>query len=147
LIWRISADLKRFKKITMGGTLIMGRKTFESIGKPLPGRVNIVLTKNKHYRQAGIWTVRSADEALSLADCLGREVFVIGGSSIYKIFWNNAERLYLTEIEANDSQAGVFFPERPGAQWKLREKSEFFFDEKNKVRYRFTVYERLPLQK
>lgn len=111
LLQRIPADLKRFKALTMGHPIIMGRKTFESIGRPLPGRENIVITRNADIKAAGCTVVHSLDEAVKAAAATGTdEVFVIGGAEIYRQALPLTDRLELTLIEGT-YQADTFFPE------------------------------------
>jgi len=119
LIWRISEDLKHFKKITMGGVLIMGRKTYESIGKPLPGRINIVVTSQQNYPSRGIFTASDPHKALQLALCFGKPVFIIGGEKIYRSLLPRADRLYLTLIDADDPDADSYFPPVDLSQWNV----------------------------
>lgn len=110
LLWHISDDLKRFKKITMGHPIIMGRKTYESIGKPLPGRQNIIITRNPDFAVEGATVCHNAESAL--ASCQSNEeVFVIGGAQIYQAFLPLAHRIYLTQVHATYPDADVFFPE------------------------------------
>lgn len=111
LLWHISADLKYFKGVTMGKAVIMGRKTFESLPKALPGRKNIVITKNMEYHPEGAVAVSSPEEALRQADT--NEVFIIGGESIYKAFIDKADKLYITEVDFSSDKADAFFPEIP----------------------------------
>lgn len=111
LIWRISDDLKRFRALTMGHPIIMGRKTYESIGKPLPGRQNIVVTRAE-MSIPGCTVVHSLQEALDTARTLDvEEVFVIGGAQLYTEALPYTDRLYLTVIDAEDADADAFFPE------------------------------------
>jgi dihydrofolate reductase len=111
LLWQISDDLKRFKEITMRHPIIMGRKTYESIGRPLPGRLNIIVTRNKKYRQDGIIVVGSIEKAIEVAtEADSEEIFFIGGADIYKQALPITNRLYLTLIESDDA-GDVFFPE------------------------------------
>ncbi len=142
LIWRISEDLKRFKQLTMGGTLIMGRKTFESIGRPLPGRINIVISSRKDFYPDGVWVAASPEEALELARCLKRPVYVIGGEAVFRWFLPHANRLYLTEVDASDPDADVFFPVFNSGDWQEKEATPFYQDEKNGVRYRYRTLNR-----
>jgi len=100
LPWHLSADLKHFKKLTLGHPVLMGRKTFESIGKPLPGRTNIVITRQKEYQACGATVVHSLEEALRVCE-KEPEVFVIGGAEIYKEALPQADRIYLTRINQN----------------------------------------------
>ena len=108
LIWHFKEDMKFFKETTMGSSVIMGRKTFESLPKALPGRKNIVITNNNSYSAEGAVTVHSVDEALESAD--SQEVFVIGGGKIYEQLLPVADKLYLTEIEAECPDADTYFP-------------------------------------
>lgn len=109
LLVRIPDDLKRFKDITSGHPVIMGRKTFESIGRPLPGRTNIVITRDEAYAAPGVTACHSVEEALRCAKEIDPDVFVIGGGEIYRASLPYADRLYLTVIES-DLPADTFFP-------------------------------------
>jgi dihydrofolate reductase len=122
LPWHIRTDLKRFKSITSGNIVIMGRRTFESIGNPLSDRTNIVLSRNR-LTEAGIVAVCSLDEALDVAVGLNRETFVIGGASVYRQALPFAEKIYLTLIGATYSGTDAFFPDLQPGEWKteLRE--------------------------
>lgn len=108
LIWHFKEDMKFFKETTMGHSVIMGRKTFESLPKALPGRKNIVITRDSAYSADGICTVSSPQEAIAAADT--DEVFILGGGSIYNLFLPKADKLYLTEIEAEEPDADTYFP-------------------------------------
>ena len=108
LIWHIPKDMKFFKNTTMGHTVVMGRKTFESLPKALPGRKNIVISSNAEYQAQGATVVTSVEEALQIAD--NEEVFVIGGGKIYAEFLPYADKLYLTEIDAECEDADTYFP-------------------------------------
>lgn len=111
LIWRISDDLKRFKALTTGHPIIMGRKTYESIGRPLPNRTNIVISQSM-APQEGIITASSLTDALTIAvDIDPEEVFVIGGAQVYREALSHAQRLYLTLIDESDADADAFFPD------------------------------------
>ena len=112
LLWRISKDLQRFKKLTMGHPVIMGRKTFESIGKALPGRTNIIVTRNLNLITTPEWqSVSSLDQAIKLAKSLdNQEIFIIGGGEIYKQSLPLTDKLYVTHVKGNFS-ANVFFPD------------------------------------
>ena len=109
LLWHISSDLKHFKAVTIGCSVIMGRRTFESIGRALPKRRNIVITRNPEYVAVGCEVVTSIDEALALV-VNEDEVFVIGGGTIYDALWNKADKLYLTEVHACIDDADTFIP-------------------------------------
>lgn len=136
LLYRISADLKRFKALTMGHPIIMGRKTFESFPKgPLPGRRNIVISRNADYAPAGAEVYASPQAALA-ACANADEVFVIGGGEIYRAFMPLASRLLLTEIDAAPTDADTFFPEH---NFVLTEASEALGENPS---YRFCTYSR-----
>ena len=142
LPWHLSADLRHFKARTMGHHLIMGRKTFESIGRPLPGRTIIVVSRNPGYRPEGSLSAASLEEALSLARAQGEdEAFVVGGSEIFTLALPFADRIYLTEVHAVTA-ADVFFPEFDLDDWV--ETSSFFHptDEKNDYAFTFRQLER-----
>lgn len=108
LIWHFKEDMKFFKDTTIGHTVVMGRKTFESLPKALPGRKNIVISSNAQYQAQGATVVTSVEEALQIAD--NEEVFVIGGGKIYAEFLPYADKLYLTEIDAECADADTYFP-------------------------------------
>jgi dihydrofolate reductase len=112
LAWRIKGDLRRVKELTTGHTLIMGRKTYESIGRPLPNRTNIVVTHDGNFRADGCVVVHSLDEAFAkAAETEPEEIFVFGGAQIYAASFPRIERLYLTKIHAADPDADTFFPD------------------------------------
>lgn len=113
--WRLPEDLKRFKRLTMGHTVIMGRKTFESIGSPLPGRSNIVITRSRDWSPSGCVVVHSLEAALT-ASAESREAFVIGGAQIYALAMPYTQHLYMTEIE-RDFEGDTFFPEIDRSYW------------------------------
>jgi dihydrofolate reductase len=112
LLWNLPEDMKRFKRLTFGNVVIMGRKTFESIGSALPGRENIVISRNKNYKANKIKTVTSIEEAINLAEkkYKNKEIFIIGGASVYKESLPSADRLYLTLID-DSPEADTYFPE------------------------------------
>ena len=100
LPWRLSTDLKRFRELTMGHHIIVGRKTFESIGKPLPGRLNVVVTRDTNYHRDGVTVVHSVDAALAAAGA-AEEVMVIGGADLFRLFLPRAERVHLTRVHGD----------------------------------------------
>jgi len=116
LPWRLSADLKYFKKVTMGKPILMGRKTHESIGRALPGRLNIVMTGQPDFSAPGCEVVSSMDEVLKAAEGAG-ELMVIGGASIYTLLFDQADRLYLTRLD-KVFEGDTFFPEFNEAPWE-----------------------------
>lgn len=142
LIWHLPADLKRFKKITTGHTIIMGRNTFESIGKPLPNRRSVIITRNKEYYKEGCDVVHSLEEALDLVD-EKEKAFIIGGAQIYKeaLHKDLADELEITKVH-QDFEADVYFPEINHTDWKMVFNEEHTPDEKNKFNYSFLKYTR-----
>ncbi len=134
--WRLSADLKRFKKLTMGHHIVMGRKTFESIGKPLPGRTSVIITRNKDYKQEGCIVVHSLEEALQTIN--DDEIFVIGGGEIYNMAFEKADKLYLTRVHAS-LEGDTCIPE-VNNRWQEVEREDFQKDEKNQYDYSFIDY-------
>jgi dihydrofolate reductase len=140
LPWRLSDDLKRFKAITMGKPIVMGRKTWDSIGRPLPGRQNIVITRQAGFVAEGCDVVASADEAIA-ATAGADEVMVIGGSQVYSLFLPNAERLYLTRVHA-EVAGDAFFPQIDESQWSLVNDEPHSADDRNAFDYSFRTYER-----
>ena len=141
LPWHMPADLKYYREKTKGKPIIMGRKTFDSMDrKPLPDRVNIIMTHEQDYKAEGAVVVHSADEALKAAGNVP-EVMVIGGFYIFKEFLPRAKRLYLTMIDG-DFEGDTFFPEYDVTQWKEVRYEEHERDAKNPYDYRFAVLER-----
>lgn len=141
LVWRLSADLKRFKALTTGHTILMGRKTYESVGKALPNRRNIVISRNPDYRAEGCEVVLGVEEALELTKGED-EVFVTGGGTIYKELWDKADKLYLTVVHQECEGDTVIPPVDPG-KWKEVSREEHQADEKNECDYTFINYERI----
>jgi dihydrofolate reductase len=129
--WRLSADLKRFKALTMGHHLIMGRKTYESIGRPLPGRTTLIITRNLNYQAEGCQIAHSLKGALELARTDGEdEAFIIGGGEIFKHALPLADRIYLTQVRAR-LDCDTFFPDFDLGDWQISEESCQPADEKN----------------
>jgi dihydrofolate reductase len=142
LPWRLPADMKRFRELTWGHHILMGRKTFESIGKPLPGRETIVITRDQNFKAEGCLTARSLDEALSLARERGeREAFICGGAQIYEQAIGIADRVYLTEVHAA-VEADTFFPHFDRSEWTEEESIDQAADEKNQYAFSFKRLER-----
>ncbi len=121
--WHLSADLKRFKTITMGSPILMGRKTFESIGRPLPGRTNIILSRNPAYTQAGCVVVNDLETAIWTGCRNSGEIFVIGGCDLYEALLPRAETIYLTEIR-REFAGDTFFPELNMEAWVEAERED-----------------------
>lgn len=141
LLWNMPADMKHFKDTTSGHGVIMGRKTFESIGRPLPNRRNIVITRDSSYKKEGIEIVHSVEESTKLFKN-EEEVFVIGGAEIYKQALPFADRLYITHVDDIKSDADAFFPEIIPIVWNEIKHEEHQKDEKNPHNYTFSVYEK-----
>nr|AIA13970.1 Dihydrofolate reductase [uncultured bacterium] len=142
LPWRLSSDLKRFRELTMGHHIIVGRKTFESIGRPLPGRVMIIITRSESIAVEGCFIARSVEEAVGLARERGEsELFICGGAEIYAETLGAADRMYLTLVHA-DSEADTFFPEWNSSEWIEVESEHRTADEKNQYPFTFKVLAR-----
>jgi dihydrofolate reductase len=151
LLWHLPEDLKYFKRITMGKPIVMGRKTFESIGRPLPGRLNIVITRQTDWAHEGVKVVHSIDDALQLAEAQSLldgkdEVMVIGGAEIYKTALAQAHRLYLTRVDT-EIDVDAFFNEVDDEQWTEISKESFSASDSmlktNTYDYTFCVLERI----
>lgn len=143
LLWNLPADMKHFKETTSLHTVIMGRKTFESIGKPLPNRRNVVITRDANYKREGIEVVHSFSDALDLFPDKNEEIFVIGGAEIYKQTMPIADKLYITHVNAEDKDADAFFPEIIPIVWNEISHDEHKKDDKNPFNYTFSVYEKI----
>lgn len=142
LLCHMSADLKRFKSLTTGHSIVMGRRTYDSLPKgALPNRRNIVVTRNPQFTAPGVEVALSLDEAFRLTEGED-EVFVIGGEQIYRAAIDYASRLYLTEIDAHFHGADAFFPEVNLCEWRLLSRESHASDERNPYPYAFVDYER-----
>lgn len=142
LPWRLSEDLKYFKSVTMGKPIVMGRKTFDSIGKPLPGRLNIVVTRNADWQNPGVRVASSLEQAVAIAveeNLQGQEVMVIGGEEIYRTALEQADRLYITRVQAK-VEGDAFFPEYNESEWQ--EVSRKQPESQSDIPYFFQVLER-----
>ncbi len=140
LPWRLSSDLKRFRCITMGHPIIMGRKTYESIGRPLDGRKNIVITRNPEFRPDGVTVAGSIDEALGLAN--DDEIMIIGGADIYAQTLSRADRIHLTLIHEN-FDGDAYFPEIDSKEWKEAEREDIEPGVDAAFGYSFVTLERM----
>ena len=142
LIWHLPADLKRFKKVTSGHHILMGRNTFESIGKPLPNRTTVIITRNKNYKQEGCIVVDSIEKAIDVAKN-DEQIFIIGGAQIYKqtIASNLVDQLDITQVH-HSFDADVYFPEIDSDIWKEVAREEFKANEKNKYDFSFISYKK-----
>ncbi|NOQ90403.1 MAG: type 3 dihydrofolate reductase [Gammaproteobacteria bacterium] len=141
LPWHLPADFAHFKSVTMGKPIIMGRKTYESIGKPLPGRTNIVLSRNSETQFEGTICVSSFEDAVAAVPD-AEEVMVIGGSTIYEMLLPQADRLYFTYVDA-EFDGDAWFPEFDDKQWAEKESVLLQADEKNHFNCRFVTLEKV----
>jgi dihydrofolate reductase len=145
LPWHLPDDLKYFKNLTWGLPILMGRKTFESIGKPLPGRKSIVITRDKEWEHNGVEVVHSIEEAIEKAEGFGaKEIFVIGGAQIFETALPVASRIYLTRIH-HHFDGDVFFPKISEEEWALTSSRFCQADEKNRYDHTYQVWERKPI--
>jgi dihydrofolate reductase len=141
LPWRLPADLRHFRRLTTGHHVIMGRRNYESIGKPLPDRTNIVVTRNPSYRAPGCLVMHSLEAALASAQN-DPEIFVIGGADIYRQALDRADRLYLTLVHAQ-VKGDTYFPSIDEKQWQEISRERHELDEKNPHACTFLVYDRI----
>ena len=141
LPWRLSADLQNFKRLTTGNAIIMGRKTWDSLGKwkPLPNRHNIVITRNKDFSDEGCTVVNSLKEAIAKAG--DDTAFIIGGGQIYTLALELADEMILTEVET-EATGDAWFPEFDSGKWELTSKESFKADEKNEHDFSFCFYKK-----
>ena len=135
LLWNLPTDLKHFKKITSGHTIIMGRKTFDSMGKPLPNRRNIVITRNRDLKIEGAAVTQSLDEALEMCNNEA-EVFVIGGAEIYKAALDRTDKIYLTRVQKS-FEGDAYFPDLDPEKWIEVAREDHPADEKNPIDFSF----------
>lgn len=141
LPWHLSDDLKRFKTLTMGKPIVMGRKTFESIGRALPGRQNIVMTTQKDYVAAGCDVVASPEAAVITA-APGSDIMVIGGGEVYQLFLPRADRIYLTRVHT-EVDGDTFFPEIAASDWQETARDEFMAGDHNDHDFAVIRYDRV----
>lgn len=142
LPWHLPNDLKYFKNVTWGMPIVMGRKTYDSIGKPLPGRHNIVLTHNQSWQAAGVDVVHSVEEAVNTATKNAiKEIFIIGGAEVFKTLLPKANKLYLTRIH-HQFEGDVYLPQWQNEDWQLVSEKFCDADEKNKYPHTFQVWEK-----
>ena len=141
--WRLSTDLKRLKALSMGHHVVMGRKTYDSVGRPLPGRTNVVITRQADYAPEGVVVVHALEDALHVArDANETEVFILGGAEIYRQAMHRCDRMYLTRVHA-DVEGDTWFPDFDDVtEWKLTDAEHFDADEKNEYPFSFLTYDR-----
>ena len=144
LPWHLPADLKHFKFLTMGQTIVMGRKTYESIGKPLPGRANIIITRQAGYEVPGATVVSSIDDALLMCEKIrpiNGENFIIGGEELYRQTLKICQRIYITEIQ-RDFEGDVYFPEVDPNEWEETQRDKHISENDTNLEYHFVVLDR-----
>ncbi|WP_252503314.1 dihydrofolate reductase [Sporosarcina sp. Marseille-Q4943] len=137
--WHIPEELKYFKKVTMGKAIVMGRKTFESIGRPLPGRMNIIVTRNENYEAEGVEIFHDLQKAIERGKEYSDEVVIIGGAEIFNLSMDISDRLYITIIR-KEYEGDTFFPEHDNS-WKLVSESEDHFTEEG-IPYSYLIFDR-----
>ncbi len=143
LPWHLPNDMKHFKNVTWGMPIVMGRKTFESLGKALPGRKNIVISRQPGWKADAVISVKNIEDALFVVkEADAKEVIVIGGGEIYKTLFEKARRIYLTRVEA-EPEADTFFPSLKPEEWHLMSQQDHEADVKNAYNYSFQVWERI----
>lgn len=139
--WHLPNELQLFKSVTMGHHIIMGRKTYESINRLLPGRSTVIVTRQKNYAVAGAKIAHTLDEAV--AQCAGdSEIFVIGGGELYRAAMPKADRIYLTVVDAEPA-GDTYMPEFDATQWRVHSTQRFGKDERHAHDYRFEIHERV----
>ncbi len=140
LIWRLPNDLKRFKSLTSGNTIVMGRKTFESIGHPLPNRENIVLTRDKKWTHEGIIVFNTKKDVLDYIKSK-EHIFIIGGAEIYNLFLDDSDELQITYVE-DEIDGDTYFPSIDYDRWNLISEFSYNKDEKHEFPYKYITYRR-----
>ncbi len=143
LIWHLPNDLKFFKNTTWGFPVIMGRKSFESVNKPLPGRTNIVITTNPDWKAETVIVVNNLKDAIQkAAETNSKQIFIIGGGEIYKQSMDIADSIYITRVHV-DVEGDTFFPVIDESKWKLTSNQDFEADEKHAYSYSFQIWEKI----
>jgi dihydrofolate reductase len=142
LIWHLPADLKRFKALTTGHVIIMGRKTFESIGKPLPNRTTIVISRQTDLQIEGVILANSVEEAILKAKSITREdIYIVGGAEIYTLSMPVADQILVTQLH-DIFEGDAFFPEISPENWKVKDKERGVTDEQNAYQFSYITYSR-----
>jgi dihydrofolate reductase len=140
--WHLPNDLRHFKNVTWGMPVVMGRKTFDSLGKPLTGRKNIVITRQDDWKADGAIAVKNLEDALFLVkETDAKEAMIIGGGEIFKMVFSKANRIYMTRVEA-EPEGDTYFPEIHPHQWRLVSQKNYEADEKNPFNHSFQLWER-----
>ena len=143
LLWDLPRDMKHFRDTTRGHSVIMGRKTFESIGHPLPNRRNIIISRDLDYKKEGTETVISIEDAMNLFKNSNEEIFVIGGAEIYKQLIDVVDKLYITHVDKEFPEAETFFPFIDEKKWQKTKSEKYSKDEKNKYDLEFCEYAKI----
>jgi dihydrofolate reductase len=145
LLWSLPNDMKFFKNTTWGMAVVMGRKTYESVDKPLPGRYNIVITRQAEWKKESVIVATDLQDALKkAAETNCNEVFIIGGGEIYKWAIEIADKILITRVHASFDDADTFFPEIDESKWELIKNQDFGVDEKHKYAYSFQTWSKIP---
>lgn len=143
LVWNLPNDMKYFKNVTWGMPVVMGRKTFEALGKPLPGRKNIILTRQANWNVEGTIPVKTLEDAMFLVKAMDvKEMMVIGGGEIFKMVFEKAKRIYLTRVDA-EPEGDAYFPAIDPKVWRLVSQKDYEADEKHMYNYSFQIWERI----
>ena len=142
LIWHLPNDLKHFKNLTSGHPIIMGRKTFESLGRPLPNRTNIVITRDKNWQAENVEKEFSLEKAIESAKKINEDIYIIGGGNIYKQAMEFADVLYITEVH-HEFEGDTYFPEIDEEIWEEVDRENFMKDEKHPYAYSYVTYKRI----
>ena len=142
LIWHLPNDLKHFKNLTSGHPIIMGRKTFESLGRPLPNRTNIVITRDKNWQGENVEKEFSLEKAIESAKKINEDIYIIGGGNIYKQAMEFADVLYITEVH-HEFEGDTYFPEIDEEIWEEVDRENFMKDEKHSYAYSYVTYKRI----
>ncbi len=142
LLWDLPDDMKFFNETTKGMIVVMGRITYEDMGKPLPGRINIVITRNEDWQREDVFVAKDIEEALKLAvDFDGKEIFIIGGGEIYKQTMPLADRIYITRVHA-ELEGDTYFPEMDASVWELKNEENHAADEEHAFAFSFQTWEK-----
>ena len=142
MIWHLPNDLKHFKSLTSGHPIIMGRKTFESLGRPLPNRINIVVTRDQNWNAEGIEIASSLSKAIVAVKKIDDDIYIIGGGNIYKQAMEFTDVLYITEVH-HEFDGDTYFPEIDSDEWEEVEREDFKKDEKHPYAYSFVTYKKI----
>lgn len=142
LIWHLPNDLKHFKNLTSGHPIIMGRKTFESLGRPLPNRTNIVITRDKNWQAENVEKEFYLEKAIESAKKINEDIYIIGGGNIYKQAMEFADVLYITEVH-HEFEGDTYFPEIDEEIWEEVDRENFMKDEKHTYAYSYVTYKRI----